>query len=166
MGNELSLTDRFFVVGRMLQVQPTANVVDAFLEACPEYSPVDMEALEQDYLRLFVGLGTPMAPPWESTWADDARLLFQRQTLDVRYWYRSAGLEVANPHAEPDDHIGFELEFIGRLLERGDEETAKRFADEHPRAWASRWCDAVQAHAQTDFYRTLAREAVAALESL
>ena len=86
MGNELSLTDRFFVVGRMLQVQPTANVVDAFLEACPEHSPVDMEVLEQDYLRLFVGLGTPMAPPWESTWADDARLLFQRQTLDVRYW--------------------------------------------------------------------------------
>lgn len=166
MGSELSLTDRFFVVGRMLQVQPTADVVDAFLEACPEYSPVDTETLEQDYLRLFVGLGTPMAPPWESAWADDARLLFQRQTLDVRYWYRSAGLEVANLHAEPDDHIGSELEFIGRLLERDDGETAKLFADEHPRAWASRWCDAVQVHAQTDFYRTLARDAVAALESL
>lgn len=166
MDSGLSLADRFFVAGRMLNVQPTDDVVEAFLDVYPEFGPADVEALQQDYLRLFVGLGTPLAPPWESAWASDARLLFQRETLDVRYWYRSVGLEVANLHAEPDDHIGFELEFIGRLLDRGDAAAAKRFAGEHPRAWASRWCDAVQEHAETDFYRGLAHETVALLASL
>jgi TorA maturation chaperone TorD len=159
MDNELSLAERFFAVGRMLHVQPTTEVVDAFLGLYPEFGPVDMDELQQDYLRLFVGLGTPLAPPWESAWASDARLLFQCETLDVRYWYRSAGLEVADLHAQPDDHIGLELEFMGRLLERGDAEAVERFATEHPCAWVSRWCDAVQDNAATPFYRQLAAEA-------
>ena len=124
MDSNLSLAERFYLVGRMLQVQPTPQVLEAFVAVDPSYGPVDAEAVEQDYLRLFVGLGMPLAPPWESAWASDARLIFQRETLDVRYWYRSAGLEVANLHAEPDDHIGLELEFIGALLDRGDAETA------------------------------------------
>ena len=159
MDNGLSLADRCFTIGRMLHVQPTGEAVDAFLGVYPEFGPVDTEKLEQDYLRLFVGLGTPLAPPWESAWASDARLLFQRETLDVRYWYRSAGLEISGLHAEPDDHIGLELEFIGRLLEQGDTDAAERFAAEHPRAWASRWCDAVQQHATLPFYPLLTQEA-------
>lgn len=160
MANELTLAQRYYLVGRMLQVEPTSEALEAFLEVFPEFGPVDMEALELDYLKLFMGLGMPAAPPWESAWASDARLMFQRETLDVRYWYRSAGLQVCDLHRVPDDHIGFELEFIGQLLERGEDEKAAEFADEHPRAWASRWCDAVQANAATEFYRKLAQEAL------
>ena len=116
MSSEIFLAQRCQAVGRMLQVQPTAEVLEAFLALFPEYGPVGVQAVEQDYLRLFVGLGMPLAPPWESTWANDARLLFQRETLDVRYWYRSAGLELARLHHDPDDHIGLELEFVGLLL--------------------------------------------------
>jgi TorA maturation chaperone TorD len=118
----------------------------------------DIAAIEQDYLRLFVGLGTPLAPPWESAWASDARLLFQRQTLDVRYWYRSAGLQVAALHRQPDDHIGLELEFVGRLRERHESETAAAFACEHPLTWADRWAAAVNEHARHPFYPALAKE--------
>ena len=166
MDSNLSLAERFYLVGRMLQVQPTPQVLEAFVAADPSYGPVDAEAVEQDYLRLFVGLGMPLAPPWESAWASDARLIFQRETLDVRYWYRSAGLEVANLHAEPDDHIGFELEFIGALLDRGDAETAAAFAREHPCAWVARWSDAVQEQATQPFYRQLAAEGVSLLDEL
>ena len=166
MGSGLSLAQRCSLVGRMLQVQPTRDVVDAFLRALPEYGPVDYEAVEQDYLRLFVGLGTPLAPPWESVWASDARLLFQRETLDVRYWYRSAGLQIARLHHEPDDHIGLELEFIGLLLERDDAQTAADFAREHPSAWVHRWADAVCMHASEGFYPRLAAEAVSIVDAL
>lgn len=175
---------RCIAVGRMLQAQPTAEVLQAFAGVLPEFqgvvgrsaqagvapsaaaADIDADAIAQDYVRLFVGLGTPLAPPWESTWASDARLLFQRQTLDVRYWYRSAGLQVAALHREPDDHIGLELEFIGRLLERGDAETAAAFAQEHPRAWAGRWADAVRQHARHPFYPALADAATELLDGL
>ena len=143
----------------MLHLQPQPDVVEAFLDVYPIEVPVDYTELEQDYLRLFVGLGTPLAPPWESAWASDARLLFQRETLDVRYWYRSKGLEIAALHHEPDDHIGLELEFIGTLLERGEAQVASAFVAEHPSAWAERWSAAVQQHAASAFYRFLAAEA-------
>jgi TorA maturation chaperone TorD len=156
----LSLAQRCPIVGRMLQVQPTSEVLDAFVSALPEFGPVDVEAIGQDYLRLFVGLGTPLAPPWESAWASDARLLFQRETLDVRYWYRSAGLEIAALHHEPDDHIGLELEYVGLMLERADAESAAAFTRAHPLAWAKRWCQAVRENANDRFYPALAGEAV------
>jgi len=161
-----ALAQRFCLVGRMLQVQPTAELTEAFAAAYPGFDQPDAEAAEQDYLRLFVGLGMPLAPPWESAWASDARLIFQRETLDVRYWYRSAGLQAAALHHEPDDHIGLELEFVGTLLSRGDRETAVAFAREHPRAWAARWAEAVQANGQTAFYAQLSAEAVRLLEEL
>lgn len=161
MADELSLAQECQVVGRMLQAQPTPEVLAAFLEAYPEFGPIDAEAIAQDYLRLFVGLGMPLAPPWESTWASDARLLFQRETLDVRYWYRSVGLEVAALHHEPDDHVGLELEFIGLLLERENAETAVAFALEHPLAWVARWVRAVRDNATAPFYPLLADRALA-----
>ena len=161
-----SVAQRFYLIGRFLQVRPTPEAIDAFVAAYPGFEAPDAQAVADDNLRLFVGLGMPIAPLWESTWASDARLLFQRQTLDVRYWYRSAGLQVAALHREPDDHLGLELEFIGTLLDRGDRNTAVAFAQEHPCAWVARWNEAVQRHAATPFYRHLAAEAASLLALL
>lgn len=164
MSSEPSLAQRFYLVGRMLQLQPTDEVLEAFAESYPGFKAPDAERAEQDYLRLLVGLGMPIAPPWESAWASDARLLFQRETLEVRWCYREAGFESAALHHEPDDHLGLELEFIGRLLERGDGNAAAEFAAAHPKAWAARWNAAVQANAETTFYRQLAEEALRLLD--
>jgi TorA maturation chaperone TorD len=166
MDNGLSLAEQCYVVGRMLQVQPTPDVLEAFVELYPPMGPVDTQSVEQDYLRLFVGLGTPLAPPWESAWANDARLLFQRETLDVRYWYRSAGLQLARLHHDPDDHIGLELEFAGLLLERGDAQTAAAFTREHPLAWVDRWADAVKEDARCGFYDVVAAAALALFQEV
>lgn len=172
MVDGLSPAQRCYAVGRMLQLQPTEELVEAFLETAPQVAQIisrdtgglDFDAIAQDYLRLFVGLGTPLAPPWESAWASDARLLFQRETLDVRYWYRSTGLQAAALHHEPDDHIGLELEFIGSQLERGENAIAAAFAREHPLKWARRWAQAVRDNASHPFYPALADEAMSLLE--
>lgn len=166
MSDELTMARRCRAVGRMLQIRPTEQALEAFTSAFPEYGMPNVEAAEQDYLKLFVGVGTPLAPPWESAWASDARLIFQRETLDVRYWYRDAGLQIARLHHEPDDHLGLELEFVGMLLERGDGDAAAAFAAAHPRAWVARWNAAVQDCAETPFYRQLAAEALELLANL
>lgn len=125
--------------------------------------------LRADYTRLFVGVGKVLAPPWESVYFNEDRMVFQEQTLKVRNWYRRFGLELENLHKEPDDHIGLEMSFIAYLAELGikvlDEQDkekdnllndAKRqFLSEHLLQWGPAWCALVNEHAKTDFYRGL-----------
>ena len=81
-----------------------------------------LEAARSDYMALFVGPGTPLAPPWESVCRHkDEALVFQKETLEVRAAYRELGLQVEKLHHEPDDHIAYELEFscCGGVAGRG-----------------------------------------------
>ena len=128
----------------------------------------DMQA---DYLRLFIGAGKVIAPPWESVFFSDARQTFQERTLQVRSWYRRFGLEPEKLYHEPDDHIGLEMTFLAHLgsqalqaIESDDQEklgalleARQDFLGEHLLKWGAAWCDLVIEHAHTDFYHGVAR---------
>lgn len=126
------------------------------------------DALYSDYLALFVGPGAPLAAPWESVYAHEGEaLVFQRETLEVRACYREFDLQVERLHHEPDDHVGYELEFVAALARREADARAKGDADEADRAacarmrfltdhlavWGDRWAGMVISHAKTPFYR-------------
>ncbi|WKZ37373.1 MAG: molecular chaperone TorD family protein [Anaerolineales bacterium] len=127
-------------------------------------------ALKADYTRLFVGIGKPVSPPWESVYFNEDRMIFQDQTLQVREWYRRFGLESEKLYKEPDDHIGLELSFLAHLAKQGllalDEkdmpelerilQAQRQFLSEHPLKWISRWYELIKKHATTDFYRGIA----------
>jgi TorA maturation chaperone TorD len=133
-------------------------------------SDAEFEALEAEYARLFVGPGAVVAPPWESVHFSEERLLFQRETFEVRAWYSRFGLEVPNLHAEPDDHIGLELSFVAHLAtlglraiqaHDGDRlrealDAQRRFLAEHLGRWGPGWCARVEETSGSDFYRGLA----------
>ena len=126
--------------------------------------------LRGDFTRLFVGPGKVLAVPWESAQLHLERPIFQEETLQVRNWYRRFGLEAAKLYNEPDDHIGLELAFLAHLAQRGlaalaegDQarlaavlEAQRQFLAAHPLRWIPAWCDQVEAHARTDFYRGVA----------
>jgi TorA maturation chaperone TorD len=136
--------------------------------------------IQADYTRLFIGPGKVLAPPWESVHFGDDRLVFQKQTLEVRDWYRRFGLESEKIHQEPDDHIGLELMFLAHtaslgvqaLNEHDDirlEETLnaqREFTQKHLGKWALTWSGLVEKNAQTDFYKGLAFLVVGALREL
>jgi TorA maturation chaperone TorD len=133
-------------------------------------------ALLADNTRLFVGEQQLLCSPWESVYFNSDRQLFQEQTMQVRSWYRSHGLQIARLHHEPDDHIGLELEFVSHLLaeviaakepERSHllAETL-RFIEEHPLRWIDQWAEGLLRHAHTDFYRGLALILPPALKDL
>ena len=125
--------------------------------------------LQEDYLRLFIGLDKVLAPVWESVYFNEEHLVFQEQTYQVRVWYRRFGAEIENFRKEPDDHIGLELIFVAFLaqralenLQRKDEQAfeedlraQRNFLDEHLLRFAPNWFDLVEQHAATDFYRAL-----------
>ncbi len=127
--------------------------------------------LRVDYTRLFLGVDKVLAPPWESVYFNEERMVFQEQTVQVRAWYRRFGLEAENRHQEPDDHIGLELIFIAHLAQQAlaaldqQEQAAfenmlaaqRQFLANHLLRWAPQWCSLAQANAHTDFFRGLAQ---------
>ncbi len=132
-------------------------------------SDEEFKALQNDHLRLFVGLDRVLAPVWESVYFNANRLVFQQQTLQVRAWYARFGMQIERLNQEPDDHIGLELSFVAHLTSRAldalDEPSAfdellqaqRDFLSEHLLRWGLTWSKLVGQHAQTDFYRGVAR---------
>lgn len=126
--------------------------------------------LKLDYTRLFDHTDRIPVVPWESVYLSTDNLLFQEETLDVRSWYLNYGLEITRKYKEPDDHIGLELAFLAHLaslslnaFEEGDKSkfeemlfAQRRFLSAHPLMWMPTWCDLVEEHAHTDFYRGVA----------
>ena len=116
-------------------------------------------ALRREWLRLFVGAGTPDAPSWESFYRDPNSQLFSARTLEVRERYRRHGLQIERLYAEPDDHLGLMLGFVGHLigleaeaLAVGDGAAAGEAADEqesflveHVLPWLAAWRYSVDA---------------------
>lgn len=138
------------------------------------------DSIQADYLRLFIGPGKVIAPPWESVHFSKERLTFQEQTLDVRNWYRRFGLVSEKIYKEPDDHIGLEISFVAHLtklalnsLEEQDEnkfaqllDAQREFLAAHLLRWGPYWCTLVYHNAQTDFYKGISLLTQGALISL
>ncbi|HZK85305.1 MAG TPA: molecular chaperone TorD family protein [Desulfosporosinus sp.] len=131
--------------------------------------------LKEDFNTLFVGPNKLPAPPWESVYRTEEKLVFDAITLDVREFYRRHGLEFVKINVQPDDHFGVELEFMAELIRRQRKnlelvqyEEARQLADEqlaflreHLIKWASKFTQAVMSNAQTEYYQGIARIASA-----
>jgi TorA maturation chaperone TorD len=110
----------------------------------------------------------------------ELRLLFGKETLEVREWYGRYGLQLERKNREPDDHLGLELLFVSHLLTlllqaqgRPDGLSAEAIAGDlreflcaHPLRWARTWAAAVLGNARSDFYKGLALLVVGALEAV
>ena len=129
----------------------------------------DVESLKIDYSKLFVGPYGLLAPPYGSMYLEDTRMVMGNSTMDVRNKYEEEGLAISLKEAP--DHIAIELEFIYFLIfkeieaiRNSDSGNAARylekqqvFLETHLGIWVSEFADNVEANAQTEFYRNLAR---------
>ncbi len=131
-----------------------------------ETTDVLAKAAQSDWLHLLMGIGKVLAPPWASVYLGEEQLLFSEDTLYVRRYYEHYGFRLTKKYQEPDDHIGLELEFIGRLLEQDKHEAACAFTQQFILPWLNQWADDVQKHAKTDYYRALAKLIAGGINSL
>ena len=129
--------------------------------------PEAVGQIRREWLRLFVGLGMPEAPIWETAYTEPNAVLYGRSTLSVRAAYREWGLEFERKGNEPDDALGIMLAFCSHLMgcelssaESGDGVAAAKassalegFMVAHMLPWASAWRFLVGEHAKTDYYR-------------
>ena len=134
---------------------------------CASWQDDQLEALQHDYRRLFIGPGHLLAAPWESVYRSPDHLLFGAQTLLVRHEYQRFELPIPHFRVEPDDHLGLELRFMAHLCGIGlgaldqnqpDVLTAatteiRSFLNEHLLQWAPDCLQLVIKHARSDYYR-------------
>ena len=111
------------------------------------------------------------APPYESVYRAKKPLVFQEETMKVRREYMKHGLLPKNFMQEPDDHIAFELDFMGHLIKTALDhlekdkvketkeflKTQERFLQEHLLKWVPIFSTQMEKTAQTDFYRGFAK---------
>jgi TorA maturation chaperone TorD len=122
------------------------------------FEKTDIAALKGEYTRLFVGPHALKAPPWESVYITKDKMLFTKETLKVRNFYRSQGFIPAEyPHVA-DDHIAIELDFMAQLAlrlqnaaETGDDEVyretqtaSSEFLQDHLLAWIPKYLEDLQ----------------------
>lgn len=125
------------------------------------------DALGREWLRLFVGAGTPDAPIWESFYVETNSPMMSRATLEVRAIFQKYGMALARQGSEPDDSLGPMLAFCARVqscevaaLEEGDcvraaecRDDLDAFVSEHLLPWIAAWSSLVEEHAASDYYR-------------
>lgn len=88
----------------------------AFMQLFQSLNEEELLNLEKEirfeYARLFIGPKKVLVPPYESTYRENKKSIFGRNTTLVRELYHNAGLKLAHDLNIPDDFIGYELEFM------------------------------------------------------
>ncbi len=109
------------------------------------------EALEEEFHRLFIGLGRGELLPYAS-WYLAGRLL-DRPLVEIRDDLARLGLARGEEVAEPEDHICALCEVMAVLVERGDEPAQQEFFRRHLAPWAGRFFADLRQARSSDFYR-------------
>lgn len=126
--------------------------------------------IKEDYNRLFIGPGKLLAPPWESVYLSREKIIFDEHTLAVREFYQKWDVNINRVNKEPDDHIGFELEFMNILisksikaLEANDLNLFKKtmlaqneFLEKHILLWIEEFSNQVYNNSKEDYFKGLA----------
>ena len=176
-----SLSEEDFMV---LKEQADLLREEPFVSVAPAHTPEEIDALyhelKQDYTYLFYQTTLSKLSPFESVWRTDDQTLFGPTTLEVRAAYKDAGFELAADTSQPDDHIGAELDFLGRLFARAaqdpdsgqarrDIEAARVFTSDHLLVFSPYYLKDFIEAANTPFYKAagqLAQESIAAVARL
>ena len=156
---------------------PRFILAASLLRESVDNNTTSVERMREDYLSLFTGNGSPLAPPYESVYRSNEHVMFDRQTEEVREFYRSYGWESRFKGTIPDDHLGVELLFLTILLEKFLElddyacevemqNEIRRFIDNHIMSWIPRWNEDVTRHANTIGYKGISTLIYACVEDI
>ena len=127
-----------------------------------------------DYAHTFLGAGNYdklMAPPYESVYTSEEHLLMQDARDGALSFYRSEDLDLPAENTTPEDHIGFEMQFMAKLVDRScdalkandDAEFARlvrvqhEFYVQHLANLLPVFIADIERHCKTDYYRGIAQ---------
>lgn len=172
------LTDEQIEAFAHIEIAGDGTAIDEGLRTIKEYlrhrHGGTRQELAVDYARVFLGAGSYdriLAPPYESVFTSEERILMQDARDGAVTYYRRAGLDLPADNTTPEDHLGFELQFAAALADNANEalaaddgealtevvSLARSFFVHHQRNWLPALCEAIDEFAETDFYRGVAQ---------
>lgn len=100
----------------LLIYDPSLKSVTEKLVACLKTYNSELNELQVEYSRLFIGPFHLYAAPYSSIYLDKQVLVMGESTQQAIDFYVKAGLDPSDENKEPPDHISTELEFMYFLL--------------------------------------------------
>lgn len=168
---EKGVLSSLFFASESESIQDGIETVNGYLQERDALKEEEYQKLHWDYTRMFIGPYKLPAPPWESAYLNEDRLLFQKETLEVRRSYLKYSFLPKHYLHEADDHLGLELDFMYHLTEMVLEKIKEKsldeaqemltdqgaFLDEHLLRWALDLAEDIAKNAETDFYVGMAK---------
>lgn len=118
-----------------------------------------LDGLAADYAAIYL-TGAHGASPCESYWLSDDHLVCQDAMFELRKLYAAAGLQAPDWRKRPDDHLVFQLQYLGRRLQAAaaaeDWRGIAGFLDHHLLRWLPDFAERVASRAETPFHAALA----------
>ena len=160
--------DSFPFAGVQLEICQGIAATTAYLRQQGAPSGTCRDALHGEFTRLFIGPDRLPAPPWESAYQAEGRLLLQEPVLQVRAAYSRYQFTAKDSWQKIDDHLGLELDFMFQLscLCREQRQNSNRldavlrdsqtFLTQHLLSWVPELCRDIGASDRTGFYRGMA----------
>jgi len=116
------------------------------------------DEIRKDFVRIF--MSPDLHPsPYESLYnfsVGERPGLWGKATGTVNAFYEAAGLTLDEEMTLIPDHLALELLFMHYLIQNGLVEKQEMFLKEHLR-WVPGYCDEMQKHAATPFYKEVAK---------
>ncbi|WP_298439474.1 molecular chaperone TorD family protein [uncultured Ferrimonas sp.] len=126
----------------------------------------DVDGLERDYYRLFIGPGKMLAYPWGSVYTDRENLLFADSCQAFNRFCQRWQVQVSLDQHQPLDHIGIMLGILGQLLSNDQQAAVDELLTEHLMPWAPRMLSCVIEQADSNYYRGFAQLTAQLLQRL
>ena len=137
--------------------EPTEETLLQAKEMFQIKSDMSSDEIRRDFGRIFLSQDLHPAP-YESLYnfsVGEKPRLWGKATEEVKAFYESAGLTLDQEAALVPDHLALELLFMNYLVQNGLAEQQRMFLKEHL-FWVNEYCDEVQKHAATPFYKEVA----------
>jgi TorA maturation chaperone TorD len=139
------------------------NAASQLRESCEDVS-LCLNNLQKDYKRLFASDGASIVPSKGSVYTGGQNSGVFKKPENVSEFYDSYGWVSKLRGRMDDDHLGIELLFLTRMIDKylvlDDEPCRKemrneirRFIDTHLLTWLPRWNELMQEHASTLCYK-------------
>jgi TorA maturation chaperone TorD len=171
-----------FMTNGTLRKLPVSSSNPRFIEAatqlrgsCPDKENC-IELLKEDYSRLFSTKGTHLAPAYESAYAKQEDHM-GNLSEKVTEFYEAYGWDSRSRANTADDHLGIELLFLTRLIDkysqldddpccREMQNEIHRFISEHILPWIPSWNEDIQKNANTICYKGIGNLIYACMEDI
>jgi putative dimethyl sulfoxide reductase chaperone len=145
-------------------------------ESCADLSS-STNAMSDDYDRLFARESAPLAPAYESMYKKSSTDNSISKVPDVTEFYNSYGWIPKFRPKIKDDHLGIELLFLTKMVEKYiilDDEACcgemrneiNRFIEQHILSWIPEWYRKVQENSATISYKGISSLIYACVEDI